>query len=99
MAVDDVALEPFPGLDGAAAEDHDSALREPVAPMEQKTFNQLLAAAVKNGASDIHIKAGAPPALRLQGQLLPVKVPALSPDDARRIAAFLLAAGGFKGDV
>jgi twitching motility protein PilT len=67
--------------------------------VEQKTFNQLLAAAVKNGASDIHIKAGAPPALRIQGQLLPVKVPALSPDDARRIAAFLLAAGGYRGEV
>ena len=31
--------------------------------MEQRTFNQLLAAAVKNGASDIHLKSGAPPAL------------------------------------
>jgi twitching motility protein PilT len=67
--------------------------------MEQKVFNQLLAAAVKNGASDIHIKAGAPPALRLQGQLLPVKVPALSPDDTKRIATFLLAGGGFKGQI
>jgi len=67
--------------------------------VEQKTFNQLLAAAVKNGASDIHIKAGAPPALRIQGQLLPVKVPALSPDDAKGVAWFLLAGGGFQGDI
>jgi twitching motility protein PilT len=67
--------------------------------VEQRTFNQLLAAAVKNGASDIHIKAGAPPALRIQGQLLPVKVPSLSPDDAKGVAWFLLAGGGFQGDI
>ena len=37
--------------------------------MEQRTFNQLLAAAVKNGASDIHLKSGSPPALRINGSL------------------------------
>src|SRR5438105_14538800 len=59
--------------------------------MEQRTFNQLLAAAVKNGASDVHIKAGAPPALRINGALLPVKVPALMPEDCANIAKFILA--------
>ena len=49
--------------------------------MEQATFNQFLAAAVKNGASDVHFKVGSSPALRVNGQLLPVKVPALQPED------------------
>ena len=67
--------------------------------MEQRTFNQLLAAAVKNGASDIHLKAGAPPALRINGSLLPVKVPALMPEDTQAIAQFILAGNRWKGDI
>ena len=67
--------------------------------MEQRTFNQLLAAAVKNGASDIHLKAGAPPALRINGSLLPVKVPALMPEDTQGIAAFILQSNRYKGDI
>ena len=67
--------------------------------MEQRTFNQLLAAAVKNGASDIHLKSGAPPALRISGSLLPVKVPALMPEDTQAIAQFILAAARWKGDL
>ena len=55
--------------------------------MELATFNQFLTAAVKNGASDVHLKAGGPPALRINGALLPVKVPALMPDRARRSAS------------
>jgi len=67
--------------------------------MEQRTFNQLLAAAVKNGSSDIHIKAFAPPALRINGSLLPVKVPALAPDDTQAIAKFILDANNYRGEM
>ena len=67
--------------------------------MEQRTFNQLLAAAVKNGASDVHLKAGAPPALRINGSLLPVKVPALMPEDTQSIALFILNGNRWKGDI
>jgi twitching motility protein PilT len=67
--------------------------------MEQRTFNQLLAAAVKNGASDIHLKAGAPPALRINGSLLPVKVPAMAPEDTENVAKFVLTSARWKGDV
>jgi twitching motility protein PilT len=67
--------------------------------MEQRVFNQLLAAAVKNGASDIHIKAGAPPALRIGGSLLPVKVPALVPDDTQNIASFVLSNARWRGEL
>ena len=65
--------------------------------MEQRTFNQLLAAAVKNGASDVHLKAGAPPALRINGALLPVKVPALIPEDTKAVAEFILKTNRWKG--
>jgi twitching motility protein PilT len=67
--------------------------------VEQRTFNQLLAAAVKNGASDIHLKAGAPPALRINGSLLPVKVPALMPEDTQAIAQFVLSTARYKGEL
>jgi twitching motility protein PilT len=67
--------------------------------MEQRTFNQLLAAAVKNGASDVHLKAGAPPALRINGSLLPVKVPALAPEDTETIAGYILKDARYKGDL
>ncbi len=67
--------------------------------MEQRTFNQLLAAAVKNGASDLHLKAGAPPALRINGALLPVKVPALMPEDTKAVADFILKGSRWKGSL
>jgi len=67
--------------------------------MEQRTFNQLLAAAVKNGSSDIHLKAGAPPALRISGSLLPVKVPALMPEDTLTIAQYILSGNRYQGDI
>jgi twitching motility protein PilT len=67
--------------------------------MELATFNQFLAAAVKNGASDVHFKVGSAPALRVNGQLLPVKVPALQPEDTARIARHVLGAVRFKGSV
>lgn len=65
--------------------------------MELQTFNQFLSAAVKNGSSDIHFKVGAAPAVRVNGQLLPVKVPALHPDDTQRIAQHILTQHRFKG--
>jgi twitching motility protein PilT len=67
--------------------------------MELQTFNQFLAAAVKNGASDVHFKVGSAPALRVSGQLLPVKVPALAPEDTQRIATHILGQVRFKGAI
>ncbi|MCA3015538.1 MAG: PilT/PilU family type 4a pilus ATPase [Myxococcaceae bacterium] len=52
---------------------------------------------MKNGVSDVHFKVGVAPALRISGQLLPVKVPALQPEDTARIASHLLKHGRFKG--
>src|ERR1700733_11034378 len=67
--------------------------------MELATFNQLLGAAVKNGASDIHFKVAAPPALRISGQLRTVKAPNLAVEDMDRIAGHLLRAARWQGDL
>jgi twitching motility protein PilT len=38
-------------------------------------LNDILKAAVKNSASDIHLKVGLPPIVRINGKLVPLKVP------------------------
>lgn len=48
-------------------------------------MHQLLKAAVKQNASDLHIVAGSPPALRIDGKIARVKTESLSVEDARRI--------------
>ena len=65
--------------------------------MEPDILNRLLAAAVNAGGSDIHFKAGNSPALRVNGQLIPYKVPALQPEDTQRIAVHILAQSRFQG--
>jgi twitching motility protein PilT len=43
----------------------------------------ILAFAKDEGASDVHIVPGLPPVLRLRGEMRPLEMPALSPDDTR----------------
>jgi twitching motility protein PilT len=38
-------------------------------------LNDILRAASKHGASDVHLKVGLPPILRINGKLIPLKVP------------------------
>ncbi|MBX3022108.1 MAG: type IV pilus twitching motility protein PilT [Bdellovibrionales bacterium] len=47
------------------------------------TLHQLLKAAVKQGASDLHIVAGSPPVLRVDGRIVRVKSPDLTPEQSR----------------
>jgi len=54
------------------------------------TLHQLLKAAVKQGASDLHIVAGSPPVLRVEGRMVRVKAPDLSSDDTRSICYSIL---------
>src|SRR5258705_10846433 len=65
--------------------------------MDLSTFNQLLRAAVNNGASDLHFKVESPPALRINGSLRNVKAPALAPLDLERIAGYVLEQARFRG--
>jgi twitching motility protein PilT len=67
--------------------------------MDLSTFNQFLGAAVKTGASDIHFKAGVVPALRINGELRGIRVPALRPEDTAAIAGHILAAARWRGDL
>ena len=44
-------------------------------------LHQLLKAMVEKGASDLHVTTGSPPQLRIDGKLVPLKTPPLSPVD------------------
>ncbi len=56
-------------------------------------LNDILKTAVRNSASDIHLKVGLPPILRVNGKLVPLKVPQpLRPEDVTTICSRILAA-------
>ena len=51
-------------------------------------INDLLTTAVNNGASDLHLKAGSAPMMRVAGGLIPVPgAKKLTPDDTIAMAA------------
>jgi twitching motility protein PilT len=54
------------------------------------TLHQLLKAAVKQGASDLHIVAGSPPVLRVEGRIVRVKAGDLSSDNTRQLCYSIL---------
>ncbi|MEO1333725.1 MAG: PilT/PilU family type 4a pilus ATPase, partial [Myxococcota bacterium] len=60
--------------------------------MEQNSFDRILQFGVERGISDLHFEVGHPPHLRLQGDLLPAKYPALKTQDTEAIAKILLGA-------
>lgn len=49
------------------------------------TLQNLLRAMVEKGASDLHITTGSPPLLRIDGSVVPLKLPPLSAQDARSL--------------
>lgn len=54
------------------------------------TLHQLLKAAVKQGASDLHIVAGSPPVLRVESRIVRVKSADLNADQTRQICYSIL---------
>ncbi len=54
------------------------------------TLHQLLKAAIKQNASDLHIVAGSPPVLRVDGKMIRVKTGELSGDDTRSLCYSIL---------
>ncbi len=58
--------------------------------MDLEYLNKILAAGVKNGASDIHLKVGRAPMYRMDGLLREIKAPKLAPEDTRSVADVLL---------
>jgi twitching motility protein PilT len=53
-------------------------------------LHQLLKAMIEKGASDLHITTGTPPQLRIDGDLVPLKVPPLSPIDTKQLCYSIL---------
>ena len=49
-------------------------------------LEQLCRFAVESKASDLFLKANAPPALRVHGRVIPTDLPSLTPEDTRRLA-------------
>jgi twitching motility protein PilT len=59
-------------------------------PDGQLQIDDLLRTAVARDASDIHIKAESPPLLRIYGELIPMDLPPLSVDEAKRLSYMIL---------
>ena len=54
------------------------------------TLHALLKTMIEQNASDLHLTTGSPPVLRLDGKLVPIKAPALSPSVTKRLAYSVL---------
>jgi len=55
-----------------------------------KSIDELLEIATQAGASDLHVKVGSPPTIRVDGELQTLDEPACSPDDTKDCAASLM---------
>jgi twitching motility protein PilT len=53
-------------------------------------LHQLLRTMIEKGASDLHITTGSPPQLRIDGSMVPLKVPPLMPGDTKALCYSIL---------
>ncbi len=53
-------------------------------------LHQLLRAMIEKGASDLHITTGSPPLLRIDGAIVPLKLPPLSPVETKQLCYSVL---------
>ena len=53
-------------------------------------LHQLLRAMIEKGASDMHITTGSPPLLRIDGAIVPLKLPPLSPMETKQLCYSVL---------
>jgi len=53
-------------------------------------MRMLLKATVDKGASDLHVTTGTPPQLRIDGRLVPLRVPPLTPEDTKALCYSVL---------
>ena len=53
-------------------------------------LHQLLKAMIEKGASDLHITTSTPPQLRVDGKLMPLKMPPLSPPETKQLCYSIL---------
>lgn len=59
---------------------------EPTQAPKLSSIQSLLKGLVKHKASDLHVKVGRPPLYRINGKLLPAKLPALNAEDVQKLA-------------
>jgi twitching motility protein PilT len=60
-------------------------------PVDVKlTLHQLLKSMIEQGASDMHITTGAPPLLRIDGAIVPLRLPPLGPVEAKQLCFSVL---------
>ena len=58
----------------------------PTAPMDvTPDLSDILRSAVAHGASDVHIRAGAPPLMRVNGELWPLDLPVLTAEASEHV--------------
>jgi twitching motility protein PilT len=73
------------------ASPHTSAVEvAPGTPAGGLNFKAVLQQLVQRGASDLHLKVGRPPTLRLHGELQPLDFPPLRPEDLKLLAEQLM---------
>jgi twitching motility protein PilT len=53
-------------------------------------LHQLLKAMIEKGASDMHITTNVPPLLRIDGEVIPLKLPALGPVETKQLCYSIL---------
>jgi twitching motility protein PilT len=53
-------------------------------------LHQLLKTMIEKGASDMHITTGTPPLLRIDGSIVPLKLPALGPVESKQLCFTVL---------
>ena len=53
-------------------------------------LHQLLRAMIEKGASDMHITTGSPPLLRIDGAIVPLKLPPLGPVETKQLCYSML---------
>lgn len=56
----------------------------------ENNLHNLLKLMIDKDASDLHITAGSPPRLRINGKLIPIDVPPLTPKDAKQMCYSIL---------
>ena len=57
---------------------------------QKLSLHTLLKVMLDKGASDLHITTASPPQLRIDGQLVPLKTPPLSPADTKQLCYSVL---------
>ena len=55
-------------------------------PVAAVNFKAILQQMIQRGASDLHLKVGRPPTLRVNGDLLSLDMPTMRPEDLKTLA-------------